>query len=85
MAAAKLILSVDRIEGDRLICENINNGETFLFDMAIAPAGVKDGDILNFEGGLLTPDPTAAKHRKKHLQKRLDGLFGRKPHKGNNC
>ena len=78
---SKVILSVDRIEDSKLICENINNGERFIFDRACVQNSVKDGDILNFEDGVLTPDPIATERRKESLQKRLDGLFGRKTQK----
>lgn len=65
--------SVDRIEGDKVILENIENGEKKDEDLLNLPV-VKEGDILVLEDNLYRIDDIERENRVKIIREKLEKL-----------
>ena len=70
--------SIDRIEGDAALCEDIETQERRTIPLAELPPDPREGDILREtpKGWVRAPQDTA--ERRRELAKRLFKLFGDK-------
>lgn len=65
---------IDRFEEGLAICED-EEKNMIPIDRSRLPEGVKEGDILTEQDGLLSPDPQAAASRRQAMEERLNKLF----------
>ena len=70
-----MLLTVDRIEGDKVVCQD-DNRKVYALDRALFPAALREGDRVSFspnEGAQILPEQTKA--RRDALSKRFSRLF----------
>ncbi len=66
--------TVDRIENGRAVLE-CENGDFVSLDVKSLPKNIKDGDILNFEGGSCFFNAEETERRSKKIKKLMSELF----------
>ena len=66
-------LIVDRTEGERVICEQ-EDGTMLELAAALFDPLPHDGDIVEWDGNEIIPNPAATAKRKQKLQSRFDRL-----------
>lgn len=66
--------TVDRIEGDKAVLE-CENGDFVTLDRKSLPKNIKDGDVLNFEGGSCFFNAEETERRSKKIRKLMAELF----------
>ena len=66
-------LIVDRTEGELVICEQ-EDGTMLELAAALFELLPHDGDIVEWDGNEIIPDPAATAQRKQKLQSRFDRL-----------
>ena len=68
-------VSVEHIEKDFVLCENIKNGERIYLDINSVPKNVKEGNILNLYNGKIEIDKKETLKRKEQLFKLQSEIF----------
>ncbi len=66
--------TVESIEDGIARLEN-DESESVLAALSLLPVGVKEGDILNFEGEMYTIDAEATAERRKLVYEKFNRLF----------
>lgn len=66
--------TVDRIEGGKAVLE-CENGDFVSMDLKSLPKNIKDGDVLNFEGGSCFYNEEETERRSKKIKKLMSELF----------
>lgn len=65
-------LTIDRFEGEYVVCENTNTQEIVNLDRFYFPAECKEGDLVDFVDGAITVlDNSTAKERIKEKMEKL--------------
>ncbi len=65
---------VDRIEENKAVLE-CENGETAVLELSALPKDIKEGDILNFEGGSCCLDAEETRRRNEKLRTMMERLL----------
>ena len=60
-------VSVEYIEKNFVLCENIKNGEKIYLDINSVPKNVKEGDILNLYNGKIEIDKNETLREKSNF------------------
>ena len=68
------MLTVDRIEGDLLVCEN-DNGERFTLSPGQYIPPVSEGDVLVLINGIYCVDPEETERRREEIIALSNDLF----------
>lgn len=68
-------VSVEHIEKDFILCENLKNGEKIYLEKNLAPKDIKEGDILNLYDGKIEIDKNETLKRKEKLFKLQSEIF----------
>lgn len=68
---------VDRIEEDRIVCENEDTGELETLDSFFLPDGLEEGDILQYdeETELYVLDQEEKLLRKARIENRMEDIW----------
>lgn len=66
--------TVDRIEEGRAVLE-CENGDFVSIDVKSLPKNIRDGDVLNFEGGSCFFNAEETERRNKKIRKLMSELF----------
>jgi len=67
-------LTIDRIEGEVVICEN-SQKEMLELPLHIFPVGVKEGDVVNYIEGTIMADHESTSLQKKKMAEKMNRLF----------
>ena len=67
-------LIIDRFEGDFAVCED-ENRKMLNIEKTRLPEGVKEGDVLIFQGDKLVIDHDETKRRRERIKKMMDALW----------
>lgn len=65
---------VDRIEGDKAVLQ-CENGEMAVFELRSLPKNIREGDILNFEGGSCYLNAEETERRSQKLRAMMERLL----------
>lgn len=66
--------SIDRIENDKIIVQNLETLQMEEISKDKIPLSVRDGDILKLENNTYQLDETEKEKRKKRIQEKLNKL-----------
>lgn len=68
-------VSVEHIEKDFVLCENLKDGEKIYLEKNSVPKNIKEGDILNLYDGKIEIDKEETLKRKEKLFKLQSEIF----------
>lgn len=66
--------SIDRIEGNIAILEDINNKEKLEVDISLLPSNIKAGSILSLKDNIYIIDETEEDIRRKRIMEKFNKL-----------
>lgn len=66
--------SIDRIEGNIAILEDINNKEKLEVDISLLPSNIKEGSILSLKDNIYIIDETEEDIRRKRIMEKFNKL-----------
>jgi len=66
-------LTIDRIEGEFVVCETYGSAEIINLDRTIFPAGIRSGDLVEFIDGAITLLPN--EETEKRIQEKMNNLW----------
>ena len=68
-------LVIDRIEGDTVICEDINTAKKVKILKEYLEEGLKEGDIIKKEKGIYVKDKEKQEEIEKRIEDKMDKLW----------
>jgi len=70
-----MYLVVDRVEWDKVVCQELDTERDFVYNIKDMPKEVKEGDIVTLENYVFKVDVEKTKERKKMIKDLLSGLY----------
>jgi hypothetical protein len=67
-------VTIDRFEGQYAVCEKQDRTMVDILKDKL-PLGIKEGDVLNIEGEIITFDAAETEKRKKHIEALTEDLW----------
>ena len=71
-----MLYSIDKIEDNIVLLENINNKEKNEVDKSLLPNEIKEGNIIKYENDSYILDKETEEKRRKELEEKLSRLKG---------
>ena len=68
-------VSVEHVEKDFVLCENLKNGEKIYLEKNSVPKNIKEGDVLNLYDDKIEIDQNETLKRKEKLFKLQSEIF----------
>lgn len=63
-------ITIDRIEESWVVCET-QEQDMITLSISLFPEDIKEGDILNYENDIITPNPELTKIKKAEVENRF--------------
>ena len=70
-----MYLIVDRVEWDKVVCQDLETEEEFIYSMRDMPSDVRENDVLTLVNNVFKVDVQKTKERKEMIKNLLKGLF----------
>jgi aminoglycoside N3'-acetyltransferase len=67
-------VTIDRFEGQYAVCEKQDRTMVDILKDKL-PLGIKEGDVLNIQGEIITFDTVETEKRKKHIEALTEDLW----------
>lgn len=71
----KILLVVDRFEGDIAVCENRETQEMVNIKKSELPEGINEGDVISYNGEEYEIDEEAKKEIEERIKKKIKNIF----------
>ncbi|MBQ7667834.1 MAG: DUF3006 domain-containing protein [Clostridia bacterium] len=68
-------LIIDRFEEHFAICEIFGSTDFIEIDRLHFPENIKEGDVVDYDGNLITLDEVETKKRKDEINKKMENLL----------